>query len=71
MWLKMGQAILTEPGDVTSCIEALLLLVEDNQLRARMARNARERFLKHFTVKVHHEALQTAFSSLKPSEQAI
>jgi glycosyltransferase involved in cell wall biosynthesis len=66
-----ASAILTEPGDVTSCIEALLLLVEDDQLRARMARNARERFLKHFTVEVHHEALQMAFSSLKPSEQVI
>ena len=57
-------AILCDPRDVTSCREALLQLVEDSGLRKRMARVARDRYVRYFTVETHRRAMERALSQL-------
>jgi glycosyltransferase involved in cell wall biosynthesis len=58
-------AILCEPRDPASCRDALAELVSDPVLRAWMGRNARVRFLDHFTIEVHQKRMEQALSQLK------
>ncbi len=58
-------AFLCEPRDVAGCRDALAQLVNDPGMRDRMGRKARERFLRHFTIERHREAMENALSQLK------
>ncbi|MGA3080467.1 MAG: glycosyltransferase family 4 protein [Terracidiphilus sp.] len=58
-------AILCDHNDVAGCRDALALLVNDPSLRDRMGRNARERFLRYFTIEAHRQAMESALSQLR------
>jgi glycosyltransferase involved in cell wall biosynthesis len=57
--------ILCEPKDVAGCRDALAQLVKDPSLRDSMGRNARERYLRHFTIEAYRKAMEDALSQLK------
>ncbi len=58
-------AILCEPRDVASCRDALAQLVSNPSLRDRMGRNARERFLRYFTIEAHRKAMEGVLSQFR------
>ncbi len=58
-------AILSEPRDVTSCVRGLVALTGDANLRAQMGSESRKRFLEHFTIQRHRDAMQGVFLALK------
>jgi glycosyltransferase involved in cell wall biosynthesis len=58
-------AILCEPRDIAGCRDALAQLINDPALRVRMGRNARERYLRYFTIEAHRNAMENALSLLK------
>jgi glycosyltransferase involved in cell wall biosynthesis len=49
--------ILVPPGDVPALAEALVRLIEDQSLRNRLARGARDRFLEGFEVRTYASRL--------------
>ena len=58
-------AILCEPRDVASCLDALFLLVKDPSLRDRMGQKSRDRYLRYFTIEAHRQAMERALSQLR------
>ncbi len=60
-----GCAILCEPRDVESCRVALAQLACDPSLRERMGLKARERYIRHFTIEAHRNAMEYALSQLR------
>jgi glycosyltransferase involved in cell wall biosynthesis len=60
-----GCALLCEPRDIEGCRNALEQLVENPSLRNEMGRKSRDRFLSHFTIETHRNAMERALSQLK------
>jgi glycosyltransferase involved in cell wall biosynthesis len=58
-------AFLCEPQDVTGCRDALAQLVKDPILMGRMGREARNRYLRYFTIEAHRRAMENALSQLR------
>jgi len=58
-------AILCDPRDVDGCRDALAQLVGNSCLRDKMGREARERYLRHFTIDAHRRAMESALSQLR------
>ncbi len=49
--------LLVDPGKVESLVTALLRLIQDNDLRQRLGRAARSRFLREFSLPVMQKKL--------------
>jgi glycosyltransferase involved in cell wall biosynthesis len=58
-------AVLADPRNVSSCVQGLSTLIDDSSLRTRMGQASRKRFLEHFTIEKHREAMGVAFHSLR------
>jgi glycosyltransferase involved in cell wall biosynthesis len=63
-------AILAEPGDTSSCVEALTRVVTDPQLRAQMGSASRSRFLNRFTVDAHRKAFDELFQTIRGAKSS-
>jgi glycosyltransferase involved in cell wall biosynthesis len=63
--------ILVPPGDVTALVDALSRVIEDESLRAKLARGARNRFLEAFDVSryaIRLEKLHAGLFELRPDQ---
>ena len=56
--------ILVPPGDVAALADALVRVIEDESLRSRLARGARDRFLEGFDVRRYAARLEQLHASL-------
>jgi glycosyltransferase involved in cell wall biosynthesis len=56
--------LLVQPRDAESCTNALAVLLSDADLRNRMGRAARERFLAEFTAERWYERMESALVAL-------
>jgi glycosyltransferase involved in cell wall biosynthesis len=56
--------ILVPPGDVAALADALASVIEDETLRRRLARGARERFLERFEIRGYAARLGQIHASL-------
>jgi glycosyltransferase involved in cell wall biosynthesis len=60
--------ILVPPGDVTALADALARVIEDESLRSRLARGARNRFLEAFDVRRYAARLEQLHAGLFASQ---
>jgi glycosyltransferase involved in cell wall biosynthesis len=63
----MTDAVLTEPGDVQSVVQAIRLLVEDRALAERLARSARTRVEREFSVAAMTSKYVALYREIYPS----
>ena len=56
--------ILVPPGDVTALADALVGVIEDETLRERLAKGARDRFLEGFDVRRYAARLRQVHAGL-------
>ena len=56
--------ILVPPGDVTALADALARVIEDESLRSRLARGARNRFLEAFDIRRYAARLERLHADL-------
>jgi glycosyltransferase involved in cell wall biosynthesis len=56
--------LLVPPGDVSALAEALAAVINDDDLRRRLARGARERFLQGFDVRAYATCLEKVHRAL-------
>ena len=56
--------ILVPPGDVAALADALVRVIEDESLRCRLARGARDRFLEGFDVRRYAARLEHLHAGL-------
>ena len=56
--------ILVPPGDVAALADALVRVIEDESLRSRLARGARDRFLEGFDVRRYAARLEQLHAGL-------
>lgn len=59
---------LVEPGDTEHLAKRILMLLKDNQLRHRLGRASRERFLRDFTFEIFSERLRGVFAAALNSQ---
>jgi len=57
-------AIICNPRDVTGCRDALARLVNDSDLRQRMGKTGRERYLSYFTIDIYRKSMENALLQL-------
>jgi glycosyltransferase involved in cell wall biosynthesis len=61
--------ILVPPGDVAALADALSRVIQDKDLRSRLAKGARERFLEGFDVRGYALRLEQIHAGLFPAER--
>jgi len=65
LFLDNGECgMLTKPGDVQSLKEALIKLIDDPNLRNKLGRNARERYLKEYSSEIIGKKILDLYSRL-------
>ncbi|MCF7822777.1 MAG: glycosyltransferase [Candidatus Marinimicrobia bacterium] len=63
--------ILVEPNDPQALGEALAKLIGDEELRGRMGRAGRERYLKAFTLEKYHQNLFDVYTNLLEGAESL
>jgi glycosyltransferase involved in cell wall biosynthesis len=59
-----ASGILVPPGNVAALADALVRVIDDQSLRSRLARGARDRFLERFDVRRYAARLEQLYTSL-------